>query len=163
MILECPPHGAQPQVFTLAFQTLPQFHLKIGSSIGHSTKLVNVIKVSDFLQHIIRQTLNNELVGPNGIRFTLENGKFEFLGPIRARGPRFASIRELAASRELNNSGDALLMKKMSGSGDISPPTSPPLVVGGTTIHNKKTMEPTESKYLGADLRYRTFSVYSES
>jgi len=60
---------------TLYFLTPPKLQLRIGSTIGHTTKLVNVLQVSSLLENMIYSFVNKELVAPNGFEVELEDGK----------------------------------------------------------------------------------------
>jgi len=59
----------------LYFATAPAFQLRIGSTIGHTTKLVNVLQVSNMLENMIYSFVNKELVAPSGFELELESGK----------------------------------------------------------------------------------------
>jgi len=61
--------------FTLHFPVSPKLNIKIGSTIGHSTKLVNVMQVSKFLEDMIYSFVNKELVAPSGFEVDLDGGK----------------------------------------------------------------------------------------
>jgi len=75
------PSGTKP--CTLFFLKTPEYTLKIGSIIGHNTKLVNAAKVSKVIQHMVKKLINQELVAPNGLCFSLHNGKLENFGTIK--------------------------------------------------------------------------------
>jgi len=75
------------------FQSPPAFQLRIGSTIGHSTKLVNVLHVSSLLENTIYAFVNKELVFPNGFEIEVEEGQI-------------VCVRKLASVRTITEKGE---------------------------------------------------------
>lgn len=75
------------------FRAPPAFQLRIGSTIGHSTKLVNVLQVSSLLENTIYAFVNKELVFPNGFEIEIEEG-------------RIVCVRKLASVRTITEKGE---------------------------------------------------------
>lgn len=75
------------------FRAPPAFQLRIGSTIGHSTKLVNVLQVSSLLENMIYAFVNKELVFPNGFEIEVEEGQV-------------VCVRKLASVRTITEKGE---------------------------------------------------------
>jgi hypothetical protein len=77
------------------FRAPPVFQLRIGSTIGHSTKLVNVLQVSSLLENMIYAYVNKELVFPNGFEIEVEEAQV-------------VCVRKLASVRSITEKGERL-------------------------------------------------------
>jgi len=94
------------------FRSPPAFQLRIGSTIGHSTKLVNVLQVSSLLENMIYSFVNKELVFPNGFEVDVEDGKvvcvrkLASVRTITEKGERPAQDTEAQKTRNIARSGD---------------------------------------------------------
>jgi len=97
------------------FRAPPDFQLRIGSTIGHSTKLVNVNQVSTLLENMIYSFVNKELVFPNGFEIDVEDGKVVCVRKL-------ASVRTITEKGEnpAQKAGEAQKTRKDAGTGDLS-------------------------------------------
>lgn len=77
------------------FRVAPTFQLRIGSTIGHATKLVNVLQISSLLENVIYSFVNKELVFPNGFEIEVENG-------------HVVCVRKLASARQITEKGESM-------------------------------------------------------
>lgn len=94
------------------FRAPPAFQLRIGSTIGHSTKLVNVLQVSALLENTIYAFVNKELVFPNGFEVDIEDGrvvcvrKLASVRTITEKGERTDARTQNKGERDVARSGD---------------------------------------------------------
>jgi len=68
-------HSSTKSRFAVFFQSPPAIKLRIGSTIGHSAKLVNVAQISNLLENQIYKFVNSELVAPGGFEVEVDGGK----------------------------------------------------------------------------------------
>lgn len=122
------------------FRAPPTFQLRIGSTIGHSTKLVNVLQVSSLLENTIYAYVNKEFVFPNGFEIEVEEGKI-------------VCVRKLASVRTITEKGE-----RMQSSPTLNKETVTNAVVADKeTRTNKDTTS--DVRFLTGDLSRRSFSV----
>jgi hypothetical protein len=82
----CRWYSTNKQRVAVYLRAPPVFQLRIGSTIGHTTKLVNVLQVSNMLENMIYSFVNKELVAPNGFELELEEGKVTSVRKLAAPG-----------------------------------------------------------------------------
>lgn len=123
--------------FTVFFQKPPIVQLRIGSTIGHSAKLVNVAQISALIENQLHKFVNTELVYPGGFEIEVVDGA-------------------VSAVRKLSDAIPATL----------SPPLSPTLAPLSPTLGAAQYAKITEKgeRYAAAprypgDLSRRSFSV----
>jgi len=91
LLASCFFHTSTKSRFNIFFQSPPAIKLRIGSTIGHSAKLVNVAQISTLLENQIYKFVNTELVAPGGFEVEVDGGKV-------------AAVRKLSDSPSLPSS-----------------------------------------------------------
>jgi len=94
----CRWYSTYKQRVALYFRAPPKVQLRIGSTIGHTTKLVNVLQVSTMLENMILSFVNKELVAPCGFELDLEEGKVVAVRKLSA--PGIPSVPKIKAAGE---------------------------------------------------------------
>jgi len=97
--------------FLVYFRTPPVFRLRIGSTIGHATKLVNVLQISSLLENMIYSFVNKELVYPNGYEVELEEGQVVSVRKLAQGGPAQV-LAKPASTQVLAKSASAQALAK---------------------------------------------------
>jgi len=103
---------------TLYFLTPPKLQLRIGSTIGHTTKLVNVLQISNLLENMIYSFVNKELVAPNGFEVELEDGKVSVVRKLTSI-PTPSAMAAITEKGEKADKGERDGKSGLSG-GDLS-------------------------------------------
>jgi len=80
----------------LYFTSPPTFKLPIGSTIGHATKLVNVLQVSNLLEGMISSFVHKELVAPSGFEIEMDGGKIVSVKKLSGSGNSPSSHKVVA-------------------------------------------------------------------
>jgi len=111
----CRWYSSNKQRVALYFRTPPTFQLRIGSTIGHTTKLVNVLQVSTMLENMIYSFVNKELVAPNGFELELEEGKVTSVRKLGASPS--ASMPKITAAGEKKEAKEAAMGVKVGDNG----------------------------------------------